>query len=164
MENGGTLKYCNEYYLEFNNEKLSLSGISQKDLYAYLKNQVHSGGLSSVVHQNEIQKVQLVSSQHQKFNVWDLKNAPISIKNEEFKLHQLASIEKKKTGNAIAKSNQQYKLVLAYNFIGTATLAKKVREKNIEILKQTLPVGYRFMSRLIIIGIKRMLVSIIIYF
>ena len=77
-------------------KKLSLSGISQKDLYAYLKNQVHSGGLSSVVHQNEIQKVQLVSSQHQKFNVWDLKNAPISIKNEEFKLHQLASIEKKK--------------------------------------------------------------------
>lgn len=136
-------KVLHEYYLEFNNEKLSLSGISQKDLYAYLKNQVHSGGLSSVVHQNEIQKVQLVSSQHQKFNVWDLKNAPISIKNEEFKLHQLASIEKKKTGNAIAKSNQQYKLVLAYNFIGTATLAKKVREKNIEILKQTLPVGYR---------------------
>jgi len=132
-----------EYYLDFDANKLALANVSQTQLYGYLKNQVHSGWLTSIVQNNEFQDVKLVSDKYKKFNVWDLKHTPISIQNKQYKLNQLASIEKKKTGNTIEKNNQQYSLTVAYDFLGTALLAQKVRERTIEGFEPKLPLGYK---------------------
>jgi multidrug efflux pump subunit AcrB len=132
-----------EYYLDFDVKKMALASVSQGSLYDYLKKQTHSGGVTSFVHNNELQQVKLISDQYQKMNVWDLKHAPISIGNNQYKLDQMASIAKKNTGNSIAKYNQQYHLTVEYNFIGTEPLAKKVREDNIIELEDKLPIGYR---------------------
>ncbi|MBA0884899.1 efflux RND transporter permease subunit [Flavobacterium undicola] len=132
-----------EYYLDFDAKKMALAAVSQGSLYDYLKKQTHSGGVTSFVHNNELQQVKLVSDQYQKMNVWDLKHIPIVIGNNQYKLDQMASIEKKNSGNSIAKNNQQYHLTVEYNFIGTEPLAKKVREDNIIELESKLPIGYR---------------------
>ncbi|MBG7630356.1 MAG: efflux RND transporter permease subunit [Bacteroidetes bacterium] len=137
---GNTL---HEYYLVFDNKKMALANVSQSGFYNHLKNQVHSNRLTSIVENNEMQSVKLVADKYKKFNVWDLKNTPIVIGQNQYKLNQLASIEKKKTGNTISKINQQYRLTVAYDFIGTAPLAKKVRKENIEILEAKLPIGYK---------------------
>ncbi len=136
----------NEYYLDFNLEKLAIADISQTQVYSYLKNQVHSGALTSIVQNNELQQVKLMSDNHKKFNVWDLKHTPISIENRQYKLDQLATIEKRKTGNVIQKTNQQYRLTVAYDFLGTQPLAKKVRDRNVEIINSKLPIGYRVLE------------------
>ncbi|WP_042245602.1 efflux RND transporter permease subunit [Jejuia pallidilutea] len=132
-----------EYYLYFNSNKLALANVSQIQLYSYLKNQVHSGRLNSIIENNELQNVKLVSDNYKKFNVWDLKNTPINIQNKQYKLNQLASIEKKKTGNTIKKNNQQYSLTVAYDFLGTTQLAQKVRESAVENFEPKLPLGYK---------------------
>lgn len=132
-----------EYYLDFNLEKLAIANTSQLHLYSYLKNQVYSGTLTSIIQNNELQQVKLVSESYQRFNVWDLKNTPISIENKQYKLDQLASIEKRKTGNVIRKINQQYRLTVAYDFLGSPTLAKKNRDYNVNELNRKLPIGYR---------------------
>jgi len=136
-------KTLQEYYLDFDNERMALANVSQSEFYNYLKKQVHSNNLTSIVHNNELQNVKLVADQYKKFNVWDLKYTPIVIGKDQYKLNQFASIEKRKTGNTISKVNQQYRLTVAYDFIGTAPLAKKVREENIEILESKLPIGYK---------------------
>ncbi|AUP78493.1 efflux RND transporter permease subunit [Flavivirga eckloniae] len=136
----------NEYYLDFDEQRLAMTGVSQNQLYGYLKNQVHSGTLTSIVKDHELQQVKLVSNNYQKFNVWDLRHTPISIHGNQYKLNQLASIEKKKTGNVIKKINQQYRLAVAYNFLGTPPLAKKVRERHVEKLETKLPIGYRVLE------------------
>lgn len=136
-----------EYYLDFNNEKMALASVSQTSLYDYLNKQTHSGDVTSFVHDNELQKVKLVSDQYQKINVWDLKNVPILIRNNQYKLNQMANIEKKNMGNSISKFNQQYHLTVEYNFIGTEPLAKKVREDNIKELESKLPIGYRVFEK-----------------
>ncbi len=141
---GNTL---NEYFLDFDQEQLAMSNISQNQLYGYLKNQVHSGNVASIVKDHELQQVKLVSDNYQKFNVWDLKNTPITIGDKQYKLNQLASIKKRKTGNTIQKNNQQYRLTVAYDFLGTQPLAKKVRERNVEELKTKLPIGYRVLEQ-----------------
>jgi multidrug efflux pump subunit AcrB len=138
---GNTTLY--EYYLDFDLEKLAMAEVSQTQVYGYLKNQVHSGALNTIVQDHELQQVTLVSDNYQKFNVWDLKNTPLNIQDKQYKLNQLASIEKMKTGNNIMKVNQQYHLTVAYDFLGTEPLAKKVRESNIEEFKPKLPIGYR---------------------
>ena len=136
-----------EYYLDFDANKLALANVSKNQLYGYLKNQVHSGRLASITNNNELQNVKLVSDRYKKFNVWDLKNTPITIQNKEYKLNQLASIEKKKTGNTIKKNNQQYSLTVAYDFLGTSQLAQKVRESAIENFETKLPLGYKIFEQ-----------------
>lgn len=136
-------KNSHEYYLDFDAEKMAMAEVSQTNLYDYLKKQTHSGGVTSFIHDNELQQVKLVSDQYQKINVWDLKHVPIVIGSNQYKLDQMASMEKRNSGNAIAKFNQQYHLTVEYNFIGTEPLAKKVREDNITELKGKLPIGYR---------------------
>lgn len=137
----------NEYFLNFNQEQLVMTDVSQNQLYGYLKNQVHSGNITSIVKDHELLQVKLVSDKYQKFNVWDIKNTPITINNKQYKLNQLASIEKRKTGNTIQKNNQQYRLTVAYDFLGTQPLAKKVRERNVEELKTKLAIGYRVLEQ-----------------
>lgn len=136
-----------EYYLDFDTNKLAMADISQTQLYGYLRNQVYSVGLNAIIQNNELQDVKLVSDNYKKFNVWNLKNKPITINNEQFKLNQLASIKKKKTGNTISKNNQQYSLTVAYNFLGTQPLAEKVREKNIASFQPKLPLGYKILDQ-----------------
>ncbi|NMH88624.1 efflux RND transporter permease subunit [Flavivirga algicola] len=136
-----------EYYLDFDDNKLALANVSQTQLYGYLKNQVYSGKLPSIIQNHELQRVKLISDKYQKFNVWDLKNTPISIQNKQYKLDQLASIEKRKTGNTIKKNNQQYSLTVAYDFLGTPLLAQRVRKKNIESFEPELPLGYKIFEQ-----------------
>jgi multidrug efflux pump subunit AcrB len=133
----------NEYYLDFDAQKMAMADVTQANFYDYLKKQTHSGNVTSFVHNNELQEVKLVSDQYQKINVWDLKHIPIVIGRNQYKLDQMAAIEKRKTGNSISKLNQQYRLAVAYDFIGTEPLAKKIREENITELKTKLPIGYR---------------------
>jgi multidrug efflux pump subunit AcrB len=132
-----------EYFLDFDAEKMAMAEVYQPGLYFYLKNQTHAGGITSFISNNDLQQVKLMSDQYQKVNVWDLQNVPISIGNNQYKLDQMATIEKNKTGNSISKFNQQYRLTIEYNFMGTELLAKKVREDNIAELSTNLPIGYR---------------------
>lgn len=132
-----------EYFLKFDTEKMAMADVLQTDLYFYLENQTHAGTVTSFINNNELQKVKLVSDQYQKVNVWDLKHAPVYIENNQYKLDQMAVIERHKTANSISKFNQQYRLTVGYDFIGTEKLAKKVLEENIAELKAKLPIGYR---------------------
>jgi multidrug efflux pump subunit AcrB len=131
-----------EYFLDFDAEKMAMAEVYQTGLYSYLRNQTHAGGVTAFIANNELQQVKLMSDQYQKVNVWDLKHVPINIGNNQYKLDQMAAIEKRKTGNSISKFNQQYRLTVEYDFIGTEPLAKKVREDNITELKTKLPIGY----------------------
>jgi multidrug efflux pump subunit AcrB len=133
----------NEYYLDFNPELMSLANITQSNFYSILKNKLHKGNILSIVADNELQKVKIVSDKYLNFNVWDLKNTPLIVNENQFKLNSLASIGKKKTGNKIKKRNQQYSLVVGYNFIGSNPLARKFKEKRELEFKKNLPIGYR---------------------
>ncbi|WKD85232.1 Multidrug export protein AcrF [Polaribacter huanghezhanensis] len=132
-----------EYYLDFNSELLSLANISQSALYSMLENKLHIGEIKSIVADDELQKVKIVSDKYLNFNVWDLKHTPLVVNGNQYKLNELASIEKRKTGNTIKKRNQQYSLTVAYNFIGSSPLARKFKENRELEFKKSLPIGYR---------------------
>ncbi|KQC02751.1 efflux RND transporter permease subunit [Pedobacter sp. Hv1] len=145
ITNGDSWRNSNsyEYFLGFDAEKMAMAEVYQTGIYSYLRNQTHAGGVTSFISNNELQQVKLVSDKYQKVNVWDLKHVPISMGNNQYKLDQMATVEKRKTGNSISKFNQQYRLKVEYDFIGPEPLAKKVREDNVTELKNNLPIGYR---------------------
>ncbi|QDO94222.1 efflux RND transporter permease subunit [Formosa sediminum] len=89
-----------------------------------------------------MQSVKLESDNYKKFNVWDLKNTPLWIRNQQYKLNQLATIDKRNSGNTISKTNQKYSLLVAYDLIGTYQLENKVKVDNIKSFKEKLPLGF----------------------
>ncbi len=48
----------------------------------------------------------------------------------------------KRTGNDIYKTNQQYQLIVAYDFVGPSRLAEIVRERHEDQITTYLPLGY----------------------
>lgn len=131
-----------EYYLDFNREKFALNNLNLVDFYGRLKNTLYKQSLQSIFNNGELQQVSLISSETDKYNVWDIDNEPVNINHNMYKLKDLGSIQKRKTGNSIHKKNQQYQLVVAYDFIGPPQLSEMVRNEHIDNLRQSLPLGY----------------------
>ena len=131
-----------EYYLDFSPEKFALYDASLYQFYATLLNKLYNTSLTPVYNEGEIQYVSLQSDKTEKYNVWELKNEPIQIGEKSYKISSLGSIEKRASGNNIYKEDQQYQLVVAYDFIGPGPLAKMVREEQIKKMSLKLPMGY----------------------
>ncbi len=132
----------NEYFIDFNREQFGLNEISLNDFYTFLNDRVYRRPLTPVFYDNENQPVSLVANQAGIFNVWNLNNHPIRFDDKMYKLSNLGKVEKRKTGNDIHKYNQQYRLNMAYDFIGPGPLAKMVKNQHIIEMNEKLPLGY----------------------
>lgn len=139
---GWNTKTLYEYNIDFNKQGLGLNDVEIGQFYSFLKDKVYKANLSPVYASNELQPVSLVSDSYGVFNVWDLNNRPVSIGEKQLKLSSLGKVSKQKSGNDIYKTNQQYQLVVAYDFIGPEPLSKLVREQQEKELSQILPLGY----------------------
>ena len=139
---GWNVKTLYEYAIDFNHEGLGLNEVEIIQFYSFLKDKVYKANLSPVYANNELQPVSLVSDSYGRFNVWDLNNRPVSIGEKQFKLSSFGTIGKQKSGNDIHKTNQQYQLVVAYDFIGPGPLSKMVQERHEKELSDILPLGY----------------------
>ncbi len=132
-----------EFNLEIDKEKFALGEVPLADFYQFLSTRANGRRLNPVFIHGELQPVRLVSDKNDSFNAWDLDNEPIRLEDNFLKLSGIGQITKKKTGNEIYKYNQQYQLVVAYNFIGPSPLAQKVRERQVERTNALLPLGYQ---------------------
>jgi len=139
---GWNVKTLYEYSINFDYEGLGLNNLDVGQFYSFLKDKVYKSGLTPVYSDNELQPVSLVSDTYGIFNVWDLRNRPVSIGEKQFKLSGLGTLGKQKSGNDINKTNQQYQLVIAYDFVGPEPLSKMVRERHEKELTEILPLGY----------------------
>ncbi len=131
-----------EYSMDFNFKSFRLHETNIGQFYSFLKNKTYKENLTPVYTQNELQPVSLVADSYDSFNVWDLGNRPIQIDDKQLKMENFGKIVKQKSGNEIHKINQQYQLVVAYNFIGPDPLSRLVRERHEQQLKEMLPLGY----------------------
>ncbi|MCL3782460.1 efflux RND transporter permease subunit [Prolixibacteraceae bacterium JC049] len=136
-----------EYYLDFDKEKFALHEVGVQDFYSFLQNRVYRQWLKPVFINDELQPVTLVSDRYGKFNVWDLRNEPMQVGDKRLKLDHLGTISKEKTGNNIYKYDQNYRLVVAYDFIGPHALSKLVRKRHLKRLDGILPLGYKARER-----------------
>lgn len=131
-----------EYYLDFHPEKLALYEVMHAQFYICLLDKMYNKNLNQVYIDGEMQNAVLQSDETDKFNVWQLKNEPVQLGDKPNKIATFGALEKRASGNNIHKEDQQYQLVVAYDFIGPGSLAKMVREEQIKKLAKQLPLGY----------------------
>lgn len=132
-----------EYAFRKDSTRLALYGFELAKLYAYLTREAYRQPVGSFYLNGKYQPVRVVAGDYRQFNVWRFNNHPIPAGTKPFRAAQLGKITKGKSGNAIYKTDQQYQLVVAYNFIGSPQAAQKAKAEYTAEMEKMLPVGYK---------------------
>jgi multidrug efflux pump subunit AcrB len=134
----------NEFFIEYDKEKIIRTGLNTNTYFNYLTQQLYDYHIGSVFHGNEISQIRLVSSEKDVLDLWHIQNDLISIDTVKSRLTDIGTVKKQRSGNDIYRENREYVLYVAFNFIGTYELAEKITQKYVDIFNTfVLPVGYK---------------------
>ena len=86
--------------------------------------------------------LKLSSRQSDEYDVWSLANLPFKINGNSYKLADFAKVEKGLSPQRVAKENQQYRLCLQYEYIGSGSQGRRLLKKDLEEFNAVLPMGY----------------------
>ena len=131
-----------EFYFNLNREQMMRAGIYPSYLFSTLEpvfgRDMAVGTFSTP---EGMERIKLTSLQSQEYDIWVLLNYPI-IKDQSYKLSDLAAVEKGQQPQHVVKENQQYRLCLQYEYVGAAEMGKRVQERELDSFIPTLPMGY----------------------
>ena len=96
----------------------------------------------SVIMDGENENIVLSGRQAKEYDIWALQHLGRYVDGRFYKLDEMANIAKGQAPQEVAKENQQYRLVLQYDYIGSNTQGQKILEREIEEFNKRLPMGY----------------------
>lgn len=133
-----------EFYFELDKQRMIGAGIGAGELFAairpiYGRNQE----IGSVVTEDGTEKIKLSSRQSDQRDIWAMQYYPFCVGDKEYKLAELAKVEKGQMPQEVAKENQQYRLCLQYEYIGASEQGNKLLKKDLEEFYELLPMGYK---------------------
>ena len=116
------------------------AGVGAGELFAairpiYGRNQE----IGSVVTEDGTERIKLSSRQSGQRDIWAMQYDPFSVGEKEYKLAELAKVEKGQMPQEVAKENQQYRLCLQYEYIGASEQGHKLLKKDLEGIAYNVP-------------------------
>lgn len=146
-----------EFYLDLDKLRMAKENVTATQLFTALRpvfgRDIYCG---NVLFDNQTEQLKLSSLQGQQYDVWGLVNIPFFINGRSYKLADFATVQKGQSPQKVAKENQQYRLCLQYEYIGSSEQGKKLLKKDLEEFNKVLPMGYTAkMIRIIGHGIKK---------
>jgi len=132
-----------EFFLDLDKHRLAKENITGMQLFTALR-PVFGRDLTcaTIVYDNQTEQLKLTSLQSQEYDVWSLVNVPFRINGQSYKLADFATVEKGKSPQKVAKENQQYRICLQYEYIGSSEQGRKLLKKDLEEFNAGLPMGY----------------------
>lgn len=86
----------------------------------------------------------MASSKKESFDLWHVRNYPLEVDTTKVKLADIGQIDRKYSGRSIHRKNQNYQLIIAFDFIGSYELATRFLSSEADRMnREVLPVGYR---------------------
>ena len=140
---GGQSSLNTEFFIDYNLERIAHGELSLGAYYSYLQQQLLENRIARLYDKGNMTEIRLVSSQKEPFDIWHVENSMIEIGGRSMKLSDIGSVEKGILGSNIHKRNQQYVMRMAFDFIGTNTLAERVQKREVDTLATLLPVGFK---------------------
>lgn len=132
----------NEYSLELDKEKIVRNNMDVASYSNYLGEQLFNSSIGSVFDGTESTAVRLVSSEADYFDLWHITNDMVVINGVPTRMSDVGSLTKSKTSMTIARENQQYRLNVGYNFIGSSYLCNKMQTEKVKNMNKILPLGF----------------------
>jgi multidrug efflux pump subunit AcrB len=131
-----------EFFMAFDARQLSLRRLDPGTMYRGLDEKLAQQHLPAVMVNQKPVNVRLLPSSHLNYSVWDMENLPLHIGGKVGKTSGLMQLEKRAMGNDIYKTNQQYRLLLYFDFHGPYLLQERVVNQLAEEINDILPLGY----------------------
>jgi multidrug efflux pump subunit AcrB len=133
-----------EFTFDLNKERLAQENLHPAEIFQTLTplfgRNINAGNWLS---QNRVVPIRLYSKQANELDIWNLEHFPAQTGDKEFRISDIASIDKSQTPLDIAKENQQYLLCVQYDYIGPYDQAWKITEREIKKFNDTAPLGYK---------------------
>ena len=132
-----------EFYFNLDKRRMAEEGIGAGRLFSAIR-PVYGRNMEigSVVTEEGTEKIKLSSRQSEERDVWAMQHYPFEAGGKEYKLSELATVEKGQMPQEVAKENQQYRLCLQYEYIGSSEQGNKLLKKDLEEFNELLPMGY----------------------
>lgn len=132
-----------EFLVSHNKTAITAAGITPGDIYASLQNAALSNNsFTSAYTHGEFENVRIFAAQSQETDVWQLERMPLMKDSAYYKFNTLCKISKEVTTPSVCKENQQYKLILQFDYFGSDKFARRYTDETVTSLKPTLPLGY----------------------
>ena len=133
-----------EFYFNLNKERMAQEDIDAHALFAAVRPIFGKNmEIGSVVTEQGTEKIKLSSRQSGEYDIWAMQFFPYGVENgKHYKLSELAAVEKGQMPQEIAKENQQYRLCLQYEYIGSSEMGNKIQKRDLEEFNKLLPMGY----------------------
>ena len=132
-----------EFYLDLDRLRMAKEHITATQLFAALRpvfgRDIYCG---NVLFDSQTEQLKLSSVQGQRYDVWGLVNIPFFIDGRSYKLADFATVRKGQSPQKVAKENQQYRLCLQYEYIGSYEQGNKIQKRDLEEFNKLLPMGY----------------------
>jgi multidrug efflux pump subunit AcrB len=134
----------NEFYISYDREKIARTGLNLGQYYGFLQQQLYDNGIGSVFDGKENIRVTLKSSEKDAFDLWHIQNDMIAIDTIQTRLNDVGSITMLRSGNNISRNNQEYQLVVGFNFVGAWELGNRVADNSVKMMNdEVLPIGHK---------------------
>jgi multidrug efflux pump subunit AcrB len=132
-----------EFSFSLNKERLAAQGILPGELFNSLR-PVFARNIwtSALVVDGENENIMMNSRQSKEYDIWALRHIGRNIGEKMYKLDEVADITKSQAPQEVAKENQQYRLVLQYDYIGSGMQGDKILDRELEAFNKQLPMGY----------------------
>lgn len=133
-----------EFYFQLDKRRMAEERIGAGELFSVLR-PVYGKNMEigSVLTEDGSKKIKLTSLQSDEQDIWAMQYVPVSVRGKDYKLSELALVEKGQMPQQVAKENQQYRLCLQYEYIGASEQGRKVLDKTLEAFNEDLPIGYK---------------------
>lgn len=135
------------YAFRMNQQNLARNKMAPVDLYNSARNlsAVKQTFTQAFIH-NSYENIRLYSGESQTFDMWNLSQHPLDGHGNVTHIAETASIIPVKSSLDICRINQQYQLILAYDYVGSGKLGGKNRDKVIKEISPQMPMGYSIKS------------------
>lgn len=132
-----------EYGIKLDPQKLQARKLNAMQVYSNLEGySMQQGSAGSVFIDGSYERLSLRSLQSEHFDIWMMGNTPVEVDNTVVRLEELGVLEKQALNKTICKENQQYRLIVEYDFIGNYKLGQITRDRIIREMSDKLPIGY----------------------
>lgn len=130
-------------YIDIDMQYLANAEIGLTDVFHKVKEyDINKKYVFNIPFEGEIEDVSLYSDFSQQSDIWKIMENEIDLK-ESFKLKNVSVKYNEAASKNIYKENQEYKIVVGYDFIGPSKLALIFLEKFEKKTNEKLPVGFK---------------------
>ncbi len=133
--------------LSYEGEQVALYDINLQAAHSHLSELLNHEELGTYRNGGENLSIDYHSSRRNTFDLWHLMNQYIKVGDSQIRYSNIATIGERNAKQTIEKRNQEYTVSVAYNFLGSYSLADKFTKEIIDSTNDSLPVGFRAKNR-----------------